>query len=33
MSWANENARKKMPLLNAVIRVNENLKDKKYLEY
>jgi len=33
MSWANEEAKKKMPLLHAVIRVNENLKDKQYLEY
>lgn len=33
MNWANEVAKKKMPLLHAIIRVNENLKDKIYLEY
>ncbi|MDQ1284284.1 MAG: hypothetical protein QG620_632 [Patescibacteria group bacterium] len=33
MNWANDDAKKKMPLLHAVIRVNENLKDKMYLEY
>jgi UDPglucose 6-dehydrogenase len=33
LSWTNEVAKKKMPLLHAIIRVNENLKDKQYLEY
>jgi len=33
MSWANDNAKKKMPLLHAIIKVNEHLKDKQYLGY
>lgn len=33
MSWAAESIKKKMPLLHAVIKVNEHLKDKQYLEY
>ena len=33
LSWSNEELKTKMPLLHALIRVNENLKDKKYLEY
>jgi UDPglucose 6-dehydrogenase len=33
LTWADENIKKKMPLLHATIRVNENLKDKQYLEY
>lgn len=32
LSWANKDLKKKMPLLHAVIKVNENLKDKRYLE-
>lgn len=31
-SWARDSLHKKLPLLNAVIRVNENLKNKLYLE-
>ena len=33
LSWANEKAKRKMPLLHAVIKVNEHLKDKNYLEF
>jgi UDPglucose 6-dehydrogenase len=33
LNWANEKVAKKMPLLHAIIKVNENLKDKNYLEY
>lgn len=33
LSWTNEELNAKMPLLHALIRVNENLKDKKYLEF
>lgn len=33
LNWTNEELKNKMPLLHAIIRVNENLKDKKYLEY
>jgi len=33
MNWANENIKKKMPILHAVIKFNENLKDKHYLDY
>lgn len=33
LSWANEKVKKKMPILHAVIKVNERLKDKNYLEY
>lgn len=33
LDWANKEAKNKMPLLHAIIRVNEHLKDKKYLEY
>ncbi len=33
LNWANEKVKSKMPLLHAVIKVNENLKDKEYLEH
>ena len=33
MSWANEKIHHKMPLLHAIIEVNEELKNKKYLGY
>jgi UDPglucose 6-dehydrogenase len=32
LSWTNENLKRKMPLLHAVIKVNEDLKDRIYLE-
>ena len=33
LTWADESIKKKLPLLHAVIKVNENLKNKEYLEY
>lgn len=33
LAWSDEELKKKMPLLWSVIRVNEDLKDRKYLEY
>lgn len=31
LNWSNEKIKKKMPLLHAIIKVNEHLKDKEYL--
>lgn len=33
LTWAHEKVNKKMPLLHAIIKVNEELKDKEYLGY
>ncbi|HBI17479.1 MAG: UDP-glucose 6-dehydrogenase [Candidatus Moranbacteria bacterium GW2011_GWF2_34_56] len=33
LSWSNEKVKKKMPILHAIIKVNERFKDKEYLEY
>lgn len=33
LSWANEKLGEKMPLLHAVIKVNEDVKDRQYLGY
>jgi UDPglucose 6-dehydrogenase len=33
ITWADEVAKKKMPLLHSIIKVNENLKEKQYFEY
>ncbi|KKP68639.1 MAG: Nucleotide sugar dehydrogenase [Candidatus Moranbacteria bacterium GW2011_GWE1_35_17] len=33
LNWANEKTKKKMPLLHAVIKINEHLKEKEYLGY
>lgn len=33
LNWADENVKKKMPILHAIIRANENLKDKNYLGF
>lgn len=33
LTWASQQHQKKLPLLHAVIKVNEHLKDKRYLDY
>lgn len=33
LNWAKDTMKKKMPLLHGVIKVNEDLKDKEYLEH